>query len=387
MSGTLPTEWGAGDENVRWSSEVPGFGRASPIVAGGRLFLAIAEPDEKSLGHGIVALDASTGEQLWKTTVASRKKLVLKNRFGVHSGATPVTDGQAVYAYFGAELAALDVATGQLLWEQVVEDDYEKTTRYGAGSSPVLAGDLIIILQDKEYAKPEYDVGWLAAFDRATGEERWRVEFDDGCCSYVTPTVRQTAAGAEVVVALSRKVVAYAAATGELLWEDDQDMNQPVASAVLIDDLLCIASGAHNVRETVCRRLTGSGSDTDVEVLWRTSRAVAETASPVLYEGRLYVVTQKGVLTTYDALTGQILWRVRLEAGAYHGSLLAGDGKIYAFNNNGVTTVLASASEEKTLAVNQLGERSTIATPAVAGGRLYMRLRDRLVCIESTGGG
>jgi outer membrane protein assembly factor BamB len=136
------------------------------------------------------------------------------------------------------------------------------------------------------------------------------------------------------------------------------------------------------VRETVCRRLIGSGEETRAEVLWRTSRAVPETASPVLYEGRLYALVQKGMLTCFDAETGNILWRIRLQPGVYHSSLVAGDGKIFATSSQGVTTVLASADTMTTLAVNDLGQKIDLATPAMAGGRLYLRTESGLVRID-----
>ncbi len=380
--GPLPTTWGENGANVRWRSELPGSGGSSPIVAGGRVYLAIVEDRDDRLDHGLVAVDAGSGELLWKTTVSSRRKLTLRNRFGVHSGATPVTDGETVFVYFGAELAAVGL-DGELLWVETVEDDFEQTTRYGAGSSPILVGDSIVVLQDKEYAEND-DVGWLASFDKQTGALEWRTEFATGCCSYVTPVVRETAGGPEILVALAREVVAFSAASGERLWADDQDMNQPVSSPVLVDDLLCVASGAHNVRETVCRRLSGSGKETRVEVLWRTNRTVSETASPLLYGDRLYVMVQQGVITSYDSLTGRILGRARLGSGAYHASLVAGDGKIYALNNEGVATVMAAGGELEILAVNDLGEPLSIATPAIADGRLYVRTDSGLVCIEES---
>jgi outer membrane protein assembly factor BamB len=377
----LPTVWGEGSDNILWSTEVPGSGRSSPIVAHGRVYVALAKRDGADLEHGIAAIDSDSGELLWKTTVSRRPKLTLRNRYGVHAGATPAADEDRVYVYYGAELAALD-QEGQILWKQEVEPDWNKTTRYGAGSSPILVGDVVVILQDKEYAKADYDVGWLAAFDRETGALRWKTEFDEGCCAYTTPTLRETEQGTEIIVPLTQRVAAFSAETGELLWQDAQDMNQPVASAALEGDLLCVASGAHNVRETVCRRLSGSGKETSVEVLWRTNRGVSETSSPVLYEGRLYVVAQKGMLTCFDAATGSILWHTRLEPGGYHASLVAGAGKVYAMSNQGVTTVLASADSHTTLSINRLGERTDVATPAIAGGRLYVRGANGIVCIE-----
>ena len=376
----LPTTWDA-SENRRWATPLPGFGRSSPVVAGGRVYVANAEREGKQLKHGLVALDADTGELLWQTTLATRRELQLRNRFGVHSGATPAVDGDRIFAYYGAELAALDPA-GEVVWNVIVEPDYEETTRYGAGSSPIVVDDAVIVLQDKEYARPDYDVGFLAAFDRESGAELWRTEFSDGCCSYVTPVVRRTEAGAEIIVALSRKVVAFSVEDGSVLWEDDQNMNQPVASPVLSGDLLCVASGAHNVRETVCRRLTGAGANTQIEPLWRTHTAVGESASPLLYDGQLYVLVQKGVVTAYEAETGTVRFRKRLPSGAYLASLVAGDGKVYAYNNAGVTAVLGSGPAFEQLAVNDLGERGSIATPALAGGRIYLRTAKNLVCIE-----
>jgi hypothetical protein len=376
----LPETWSEKSSNIRWRTAIPGSGNSSPIVSGGRVYLTSAVPtagDDSQADRVGLALDFETGEILWQTPVMTAPA-ENRHRLNTSAGPTPATDGELVVVYFGAVLAALDLE-GRIVWKTEIDPDYFEYSRYAAGSSPVLTADSVIIAQDQESVKND-DVGWLAAFDKKTGRQIWRRDWDDTCCSYSTPLIVEHEAGQRLLFAHSGSVEEYDLSSGETLWEHFFPINQMVSSIVADKDVLCVAGGAHNVKGATCVRLSGTGKDTEVEVLWETTQGAPETASPVLYDGKLFMVTSQGIVTCIDAVSGERLWRRRLAGGSYHVSLVAGDGKVYVPNAGGVTTVIALEPEIRVLAENAL-DRGSTASPAIAGGALLMRTRTHLVRI------
>lgn len=386
--GDLPETWSAESPNLRWRTDLPGEGNSSPIVAHGRVFLTTAF-EEPGGGEGsptrraCLALDLETGEILWETDVVTTPREA-RHWMSTSAAPTPVTDGTHVFVYFGSHLAKLDF-DGEIVWTKEVEPDYAEYSRYAAASSPVLAGEAVIVAQDQETGKTD-DVGWIAAFDKATGERIWRQEWNDRCCSYSTPLWLGEGADRRLLFALSGAVAEYDPATGEELWRHTCEINQMVSSPVAEGDLLCIAGGAHNVRMSTCLSLTGRGRETKVEVLWESIKGPPETSSPVLVDGRLYTVTSKGVLSSIDARSGKAEWRKRLTGGGYHLSLLAGGGRVYVPNVRGLTTVVAPGPEFQLIAENRL-DSGGFASPAVAGGSFLVRTRSQLVRIDKEGTG
>lgn len=376
----LPETWSGQSPGIRWRAAIPGSGNSSPIVSGGRVYLTAAVPaagDGSQIDRVCLALDFESGEILWQTPVMTAPAED-RHRLNTSAGPTPATDGEIVVVYFGAVLAALDLA-GSIVWKSEIDPDYFEYSRYAAASSPVLTADAVIIAQDQESAKDD-DVGWLAAFDKQTGRQIWRREWDDTCCSYSTPLIVGQGAGRRLLFAHSGSVEEYDFNTGETMWEHFFPINQMVSSIVAEKDVLCIAGGAHNVKGATCVRLAGTGKDTKVEVLWESTQGAPETSSPVLYDGKLFMVTSKGIVSCIDAESGERLWRRRLAQGSYHVSLVAGDGKVYVPNAAGVTTVIALEPQIRVLAENSLGRGST-ASPAVADGSLLMRTKKDLVRI------
>ncbi len=201
------------------------------------------------------------------------------------------------------------------MWKKQVDPTYTKELRYGVGSSPVLTGDAVVVVRDKEYGEVERDTGWIGAFHRETGEEMWRQTWQDNCCSYVTPVVNVREGRTEIVLAHSAKITGYDAETGEITWNHLYEMLQPVASPIAEDDVVCYMGGAHNDRGNICLRIKGFGPEAKVEQLWFVPRAAPESASPVLFEGALWAVNEAGVLLMYDYATGELLRQRRLEGG------------------------------------------------------------------------
>lgn len=393
-TGTLPTYWSKGSDNILWRSEVPGRGNSSPVVSDGRVFLTTAERDpetpegERRFVRAVLAYDLETGERLWRRDLFSAPPDE-GHRLSTDAAPTPVTDGERLYVYFGAVLAAL-THDGELLWKKEVDPTYSEYINYGAASSPILVDDKVLLVQDQEGFQSD-DVGWMAAYDRETGEEVWRREWDETCCSYSTPLYREREGTPELLFAYSGKVAAHDPETGEILWEQEYPMWQFVGALVGEGDLLCALGGAHRQRGNVCMRLEGTGRDTRVEELWFEPRRAPETASAILYRGKVYAVTQGGVMSAYDARTGEEVFVARLEEGrGYRSSPVAGDGKVYAQANTGQTAVIdAGADGFSAIAYNDLEDGANNASPAISSHCLLLRTQSKLYCIgqEECGGG
>lgn len=382
--GPLPEVWSAASANVRWRTDLPGAGNSSPIVARGRVFLTTSHdaPDAEEgtpARRSCLAVDFATGEILWETPVVTTP-YEARHRFSTGAGPTPATDGEHVFVYFGSHLAALDL-DGRLVWTQEVDPAYAEHSRYAAASSPILVGDTVVVAQDREWATGDDDVGWLAAYDKATGRRIWRREWTDTCCAYSTPLWVGMGDEKRLLFAHSGFVAEYDPGSGERLWSQRYKIGQIVSSPVVEGNLLCVAGGAHNVRRSTCATLEGRGRETRVEFLWQSQHGPPQTSSPVLYHGLLFTVTSQGILSCLDARTGKPLWTERLPRAGYHPSLLAGDGKVYVVNTKGVTSVVAAAPEFRLISTNRLGDGGH-ASPAVARGSLVLRTRSQLVRID-----
>ena len=380
----LPLSWDQEGAGVRWQVEVSDKGISSPIVSGGRVFLTSEEQQGGNTALKVVSYDLATGALQWQTTVFTRTREKFPPRSIANSpaGPTPVADGKFVYAYFGSHLAALDFR-GRLAWLEEIDPRYLDDVWYGAGSSLVIAGNKIIVFRDREKTG-EGDFGWLAAFDKKIGRRVWRKQWRDTCCSYTTPLVLERDSGTELVVSMAGRLASYDSDTGEFLWRRHHVLEQPVASPVVMDDLVCVASGAHFNKGMACWRMNDRRGKRPKE-LWRSARAIPETSSPVLYNGFLFTLTERGIMSCYNSESGKLAWRKRIAGGVYHASLIAGDDKIYAFSMGGLVSVIAAEPRFKTLAENQLPARGVVASPAIAGGCLVVRTAEHLLCIDGAG--
>lgn len=378
-----PVRWSE-DEGIRWATELPGGGMSSPIVGEKAIYLTVDRGNRKEKALLVLALDESSGRVLWETKVTSRPAGKL-HRLNSSASPTPATDGRHIYAHFGSHLAAVKL-NGELVWVQEVDSDYIEFSHYGSASSVVLTEEAVIVFQDREevLGKP----GWLAAFSKSSGELLWRKEWDNSCCSYVTPLLVDFGAGEELIVGHARRIISYDPQTGERLWRRQIAMNQPVASPVSQGDLLCVASGAHGVRDMGCWRIEFDGVKHSTKRLWASNQGIPGTASPLFHDGLLYLVHEKGIVSCHDAVTGKRIWRVRLpHGGGYHASPILADGKIYATNLIGVTSVFSAGREFELLAENPLPDGHVVASPAVGEECLLMRSKSYLYCLDGTGEG
>lgn len=365
-----PDRW-SDTENVLWKVSVSGSGNSSPIVWGDRIFLTSAYENGGRLA--LLAFDRSKGEQLWETPVPQKGVEHVHDKNG-HASATPVTDGQLVYASFGAHgLAAFDF-DGKILWHRQVGtlDNY-----HGSAGSPILYKNTVILYQDHQ------GDSFVAAFDKNTGETRWRKD-RSAKTGWGTPIVIRASDRDELIVSSQHEVNAYDPDNGELLWIAKGNKFEVIPTPTVGHGLVFCSSG--RAGPTLAIRPGGKGDVTETHVVWQSPKGSPFVPSTIIVGDYLYMVNDMvSVVTSYEAKTGKLMFQGRLgdpQKEGFSVSPVTFDGKIFFTNDKGETFVLEAGPELKILHVNRLNA-PTLASPALVDGRWYFRTDSELICIGS----
>lgn len=362
----LPTTWSE-NENIRWKTAVPGLGWSSPVVVGDRIWLTTAVEEEGSLR--LVCLARSSGKTLYDVEVFRSDDLGRINAKNSHASPTPVVDSRNVFVHFGAYGTACLTLDGKIVWTQQLEYDQ----RHGPGGSPVVWQDLLIVSCDGA------DVQYTAALDKRTGEVRWQAEHP-GMQAYSTPLVIEVNGAEQLITSGGEAIIAYAPADGRELWRYRHAGHSVVPRPVFANELLYFCTG-HWTPALVALTVNGTGEFGEDRVKFQLRGGAPLTPSPLIEGARLYMVSDQGVLTCANALTGKQLWRQRL-GGNFSASLTLADGKIYALSEDATMHVLAPGDEFQSLSSNQLDGRA-LATPAFVDGAIYLRTDAHLYRIEA----
>jgi len=370
---------------IRWRHKnIWHFGSVGPlffVVLLAALSLLVFIPPnffqpQLGLQRVVLCVDMETGNILWEQPVfvAPAERIHTDNTYATPTAAA---DGSHIIVNFGVGVACLDFE-GHVLWRKQ-DPDYSENSRYGASSSALLTNDTTIVIHQSEYGSKS--PAWIAAFDKRTGQTRWKINPEDIHECYATPLVYRDNYYTQLIIPFWENVASYDIESGKRLWMREIPMQQLVASIARSGTLLCIGGGTWGPKGIVVMRLNSTDDGTSADILWQSQQGAPGTSSPVIYDNKLFVVTDRGLMTCFDAEKGTVFWKERLKPNRYLSSLIAGDGKIYACNTKGLTTVIAADSEFKILAENDLGGRC-YASPAVADGCILLRIANSLYCIE-----
>lgn len=373
----LPLNWSA-TENVRWKTPIPGEGWSSPIVYEDRVFVTTAS--EGGASCRVLAIDREEGKILWDREV-HRQVPGPKRAQNSYATPTPVTDGERVYAVFSDGVVVAVDFSGDEVWKNSEVDFH---SLHGLGASPILIGDLLVMPYDGS-SREEATVGWkqpwdqavVMAFDKLTGEVRWRGRRGKSRVGHVTPIVADE--GDQIISAGGDRVQGFDVASGERLWSVYSQGEGVTPSPVVGDGVLFTSSGfeAPTIRAI---QLGGRGDVTDTHIAWEQRRGVPALASPLLVSPYLYTISRENILHCLEQATGEIVWLKRL-AGDYWASPVYADGRIYLLSEDGVTLVLQPGDKYEEITRNSLGEKC-LASMAVSDGRFFIRGVDHLYCIE-----
>lgn len=368
----LPVKWSYGkgkDENIRWVADLPGRGLSGVVVVGGKAFVTACDgPLQKQLI--VLCFDVTTGKKLWQRSILATGVTVCHTETCM-AAPTPVSDGKNIYALFAtADLVAYD-AEGNLLWYRSLTGDYPTiTNQVGMASSPILAGGNLIVPMDND------GESFLAGLDLKTGKNIWKIERPKGI-NWVSPSLRSTPGGDEVIFQGVDELVAYDAASGKRNWSYGEGRLSEIPSPIVGEKGEVLAPGSELVA------LQPGAKGESPKVIWKSNRLRSDGyPTPLYYQGQVYALNRAGILIRGNAKDGKLVDDVRLPgAWPIAASPLAADGRIYVVNDKGVTYVVKTGDKLALESTNDVGEK-ILATPAIAGGAIFLRSDKHLFCIS-----
>ena len=402
-----PTEWNVPNgKNVVWKAAIPGLGLSSPVVWGDQLFVSAAISGKKDAGvkaglYGdidsvnddtahewrVYCLDKKSGKILWQQNAHTGVPKIKRHMKSTHANSTLATDGERLIAFFGSEgLYAYDLK-GKLLWQKdlgVLDAGFYQVpeAQWETGSSPVLHDGIVVIQADVQKGS------FLAAFDASNGRELWRQSRSD-VPTWSTPTVHSVNGQAQLLVNGMREAGAYDLKTGKPIWTLSGGGDIPVPTPVASDGLVYLTNAHGKMAPVYAIRDTAFGnisltadSSSNAGVAWSYPRGGGYMCTPLVYRGLVYIVTFNGVLSVYDAKSGEKKFTERLAGGtaAFTASPVASNGNVYLANEDGQVFVIKAGPAYELVALNEMGS-SVLATPAISEGRLLFRTQRELIAI------
>ncbi|MBI5085333.1 MAG: PQQ-like beta-propeller repeat protein [Acidobacteria bacterium] len=411
--GAAPLEW-SDSKNVAWKTPIPGRGFSTPVVWGDTIFLTTAIPmgeakpaeapkppdapkpegpspgspgARRGPGGGsggniehrfvVMALNRRTGAVEWEQTAATAVTHEgYHARYGSFASYAPVTDGKHVWALFGSYGLYCYDMKGKLVWKKELPK-MKMVMSFGEGGAPVLAGGRLILKLDQESGS------FIAVLDKLTGKEIWRKEREERS-SWSNPLVVDHGGKKLVIASASAKTRAYDLETGDVIWEVAGLGGNVIPAPVLAGDVVVVMSGFRNPNQLAIK-LGGKGDLTGTEaVLWSNQRGNSYTPSPVLEGGKMYFLTDNGLLSCVNPVTGEAYYRQQRLGKPYNfkASPVAAAGRLYLASEEGDVVVVKLGEQFEVLATNTLTDQFFEASPVITNGSLYLRSDKALYCIR-----
>ena len=420
----LPEKWSKTD-GITWSAAIPGNGWSSPIVWDGTVYVTsavgskgfkqpspgiygndyVAELQKQGLSqeeimkrllardiengaesgdlrYMLYALDAKTGKVKWERE-AYRGAPAGRHRKNTFASETPFTDGKRIYVSFGQNVGmfCFDMR-GKLLWK-VQWPPKKIYLDFGTASSPTVYDGRVYLIQDNE------EESFLIALDAATGKELWRTPRTSEVrlkSSWSTPFIWKNAQRTEIIACGHNAIISYDL-DGKELWRVNR-VPTPSPSPLAANGLLYVGIGTQGETRPIYAIKPGASGDITLAkdttsndyIQWFQPRASGYTPSPVVYQGRVFMVNDNGVMTVLNAADGNEIYKARVggTGNTFSASPVAAGGRVYFLSEGGATIVVdAKASEYTEIARNDL-EEMALASPAVAGDALYIRTQSKL---------
>jgi outer membrane protein assembly factor BamB len=384
-------------KNVRWKTPMPGIAVSSPVVWGDKVFVttAISSDPNAAFRHGlfgdvepstdtskhswkVYCLNKKDGKVLWERTAHEGVPKTKRHPKSSQASCTPVTDGNVLVVNFGSEgLFAFDM-NGKQLWKQDLgkmnagwffDPDYE----WGVASSPIIYKDVVIVQADIQKDS------FLAAYRLKDGSVLWKTMRDE-LPSWPTPTIFENSVRTDVVTHATKAIRGYDPITGKELWKLTPNSEVTTPTPIVAHGLVYITNGYRGIQPIYAVKPGAKGDISLKEgqtsneyIAWSNPRGGPYTPTPVIYGDLMYVVNNQGIVTAFNAKTGERIYQQRLgNGGSYSASPVASDGKIYFSSEDGDVYVVKAGPAFELLAKNSVGE-VVMASPALSDGVLIVR--------------
>ncbi len=398
-----PTAWNAEKGvNVLWKTPIPGFGHSSPVVWDDRVFITTAvsgDPkakprvglygdvdsvnDKTTHTWQVYCLEKRAGKVLWEQTAYTGVPKVKRHMKASHANPTPAVDAKHVVACFGSEGLFCYGHAGKLLWKRdlgVLDSGwfYDPDYQWGFGSSPIIFRDRVIV---------QCDIGknsFIAAYGLESGKELWLTPREE-IPSWGTPSIVEGPMQVELITNATKFVRGYDPMTGKELWRLARNAEITVPTPVSGLGLIFVTSGYRPVQPIYAVRPGAlgdislkEGKESNDHIAWSKTKGGPYMTTPIVYGDYLYVCSNNGMLTCYEAKSGKQIYQKRLGgSGGYTASPVAADGKLYLTSEEGEIRVVKAGPNFELLAVNPMGD-ICMSTPAIADGMIFVRTQQFL---------
>lgn len=387
----LPLTWSETD-NVTWKIPVEGTAWSSPLVCGKTIWMttaiatmATAEEAKKQLDSlsmfvpsaqvarsvilKAVCIDRDSGRLLRTVTLFDIDEPVHICSVNSYASPTPVVEKGRLYCDFGTMgVACLDTVTGKILWRRDLPIEHQ----VGPGSSPILHGDLLVLVRDGCL------VQYVIALDKNTGKTAWKTDrppidaiSPDRKKAFSTPLVIDTQRGKQMIIPAAQWIVSYDPDSGKPIWRVNTGGTFSNATRPVFGHGLVFITTSFGGSKLLAIKVDGQGDVTDTHVAWQQRKMVPKLPSPLLVSDELFTVSDSGVATCLDARTGKVHWAERVLGNCSASPVLV-DGRIYLFGEDGKTIVLRPGKRFTTLAENKVDGRIK-ASVAIADGAFFLR--------------
>jgi len=401
-----PSTWDFSNlKNIKWKTPIPGLAHSCPVIWDNYLFVTTAttnmndeslklglygnidEADDKRVHEfKVYCLDKNSGKILWERVAHKGIPKSKRHTKSTQANCTPATDGKYLIVHFGSEGLYCYDFKGKLIWQKNMgilnPGPYtDPGVEWGYASSPIIYKDKIIIQCDIP-EKP-----YITALDITTGKEQWKTSREDEVSTWCTPAIYTKEGKTQVIANGYRQICGYDFETGKKIWRLSNGGDAPAPTPVIANDLIYLNS-AHGTWSPVFAVKPDAKGDITLDanstknqyIVWSVKRGGAYMQTPLIYNGLLYNLNVNGMLTCFDALTGEIKYKESFKE-AFSASAIAADGKIYFSSESGNVYVIKAGPEYNLIAKNSLKD-NCMATPAISGNALYFRTQHNLIAIE-----
>lgn len=325
----------------------------------------------------LLCFDRKTGALLWERVASvATPHQAYHQQYGSFASNSPITDGKHVIAFFGSRGVYAYTLDGQLVWQKDL-GQLRMFNSFGEGAWPALDGDKLVLVWDHE------DASFVVALDKTSGRELWRTP-RQGNTNWSGAYITSHGGRKIVIVSASREICAYDLETGAQIWKASGLGQNTIPSPVAADGIVYVMSGFRDPN-MMAIRLGREGDLTGTDaILWQNQRGNPYTASPVLHDGKLYVITDSGMLSCFDAKTGKPFYQQQRLPKPYNfkASPVGANGKLYLATEDGDVVVVRMGDTFEVLATNTLEGQMFIATPAIMEGEIYLRGQNTLFCVR-----